>query len=384
MKALGTHKYLERAITLFAAICLPMCSFGATGQASNFSNPLFNTLLVIIVVLALFIIGLASALKSVIGSDLFIERLKREKSSQVNKTLIMFFFLGATLSLSAQGAVIVAEDTIGGLHQATFYTMICIIAAEVLVMSILVHTFKNIAGPPQYKKVNAPVKKNKPVLDKINNTVPIEEEEKITLDHVYDGIRELDNDLPPWWKYGFYLTIVVAFVYLIAYHITGSLPLQVEEYRTSVKKGEAAVAEFMKTSANNVDETTVKLLTEKSDLNAGKDLFISTCSACHGRAGEGGVGPNLTDDYWMHQGGVSDIFKTIKYGWPDKGMKSWKEDFSPMQIAQLTSFIKSIKGTNPPNAKDKQGDLYTETVTVPADSLRAKPDSLSKLTSQIK
>jgi cytochrome c oxidase cbb3-type subunit III len=137
------------------------------------------------------------------------------------------------------------------------------------------------------------------------------------------------------------------------------------------------VEEFMKTSANNVDESTVKLLTEAGDLAAGKDVFISNCAACHGKLGEGTVGPNFTDDYWMHGGSIQDIFKTIKYGWVEKGMKSWKEDLSPMQIAQVTSFIKSLRGTNPPNGKAPQGDIYTESGAAPAsDSTTVVGDSL--------
>lgn len=206
------------------------------------------------------------------------------------------------------------------------------------------------------------------------------------LDHDYDGIKELDNNLPPWWKYGFYLTIIIGVVYLVNYHITGISPLQKEEYKLSVKKAEAEVAEYMKKSANNVDENTVKMLSGASDLAAGKDAFIATCAACHGRAGEGGVGPNLTDDYWIHGGSVKDIFKTIKYGWPDKGMKSWKDDFSPMQIAQLTSFIRTLKGTNPPNPKEKQGELYTEQETpapASADSAAVKTDTTKALVSEL-
>jgi cytochrome c oxidase cbb3-type subunit III len=129
----------------------------------------------------------------------------------------------------------------------------------------------------------------------------------------------------------------------------------------------------------------VKMLDNPTDLATGKDLFLSTCAACHGKFGEGTVGPNLTDDYWIHSGSVRDIFKTIKYGWPDKGMKSWKEDFSPMQIAQLTSYIRTLRGTNPPKPKDKQGDLYVEeavsdSTSTPSDSLQIKMavDSLKK------
>ena len=142
------------------------------------------------------------------------------------------------------------------------------------------------------------------------------------------------------------------------------------------------IAEFMKTSANNVDESTVKMLTDPSDLNTGKDIFISTCAACHGKFGEGTVGPNLTDEYWLHGGGVKDIFKTIKYGWPDKGMKSWKEDFSPVQIAQLTSYIRTLKGSNPPKPKDMQGELYIEK-DIQADSTSVTTDSTKTIASEL-
>jgi cytochrome c oxidase cbb3-type subunit III len=259
--------------------------------------------------------------------------------------------------------------------------MVLVIAAELLSLGILFNTFKKIlASEKPEKKAEAVVKpKGKTIFDKLNDRVEIEQEESIMLDHDYDGIKELDNNLPPWWKYGFYLTILIAVIYLVNYHITKTAPLQAEEYKISVKKAEAEVAEFLKNSANNVDENTVKMLSAEADLAAGKDIFINACAACHGKFGEGTVGPNLTDDYWLHGGGLKDIFKTIKYGWPDKGMKSWKDDYSPIQIAQITSYIRSLKGTNPPKPKDKQGDLYVEQAV--SDSVSVKQDTVKTLSS---
>ena len=95
--------------------------------------------------------------------------------------------------------------------------------------------------------------------------------------------------------------------------------------------------------------------------------------ACHADKGQGNqTGPNLTDDYWLHKGGIKDVFYTIKYGWPEKGMRSWKEDFSPAQIAQLSSFIKSLKGSNPPGAKEPQGEKWTEEAAAPAADSAAR------------
>ena len=160
------------------------------------------------------------------------------------------------------------------------------------------------------------------------------------------------------------------------FHVLGTGDLQDVEYSKAIAQAKVELDEYMKTSANNVDETNVKML-EGADIASGKEVYKASCVACHGALGEGGVGPNLTDAYWLHSGEVADIFKTIKYGVADKGMKSWKEDLSPMQIAQVTSYIKTLAGTNPPNGKAPQGDLYTEVNTKPInDSTLISTDSL--------
>jgi cytochrome c oxidase cbb3-type subunit 3 len=361
----------------------------APAAASYITNPLFNTLLFVIALLAIMIIVLSKALKNIISSDLFLEKIKKDKeASKPAKTvaLLVTFSLLSFSAFAEGGPKTDVVSRIGGLDLFTFSLMAITIFVELLVLGILFNTFKNLLRSEKVKTTAAAQQtvkpKTKSIFDKLNDIVDIEEEESILLDHDYDGIKELDNNLPPWWKYGFYLTIIVAIFYMINYHITKTSPLQAEEYRLSVKKAEAEIAEFMKTSANNVDESTVKLLTAPADLAAGKDIFLSTCSACHGRGGEGTVGPNLTDDYWLHSGSVRDIFKTIKYGYPDKGMKSWKDDYSPMQIAQLASFIRSLRGTKPDKAKEKQGELFIET-EIKSDSAAAKPDSLKVMAAQL-
>jgi len=366
-------------------LCLPFLALAQETEAatkSYFSNALFNTLLVTIIMLAILVLALSSVLKNLSSSDALMNLIKQKEDkdakSTPNATTLLFFLLLAGSSLYGQNAVTAAvnDGRVGGIDAFTFYTMMTTIFLELIVVAVLINTLKYLLKTKDVKQPSVVVKpKEKTLLDKLSGAVDVEQEETIMLDHNYDGIRELDNDLPPWWKYGFYLTILVAVVYLINYHVAKTSPLQQEEYTMSLKKADAEIAEFMKTSANNVDESTVKMLDNPTDLATAKDLFISTCAACHGKFGEGTVGPNLTDDYWIHSGSIREIFKTIKYGWPDKGMKSWKEDFSPIQIAQLTSYIRTLRGTNPPKPKDKQGDLYIEEI-IQSDSTALKSDSL--------
>lgn len=202
----------------------------------------------------------------------------------------------------------------------------------------------------------------------LTDAVPLEEEYKVATDHEYDGIRELDNNLPPWWKWGFYISIVTAVIYLTHYHVLKTGDLSAERYEKEMVAAQEAVDQYLKDQALNVDEHSVTMLTEAKELSAGKNLFNSYCKVCHGGNGEGLVGPNLTDAYWLYGGKINDVFKTIKYG-AKNGMKSWKDELNPVQIQQVSSYIKSLEGTNPANAKEPQGELYQEKVTpAPTDS----------------
>jgi cytochrome c oxidase cbb3-type subunit 3 len=226
--------------------------------------------------------------------------------------------------------------------------------------------------------------------DMLTDSVPVEKEKDVLMDHEYDGIHELDNNLPPWWLYGFYFSIAFAVVYLFNYHITGNGKLMVEEYQAEMQAAEEAKAAFMATQENVVDESNVEYLSDASALGEGQKTFKLYCAPCHGETGgsmPGGVGPNLTDDYWIHGGSMSDIFKTIKYGVPEKGMVSWEAQLNPTQIQQVASYIKSLHGTNPPNAKEPQGDLWQEEETAdetsteennPSDSAAAEPSEATE------
>lgn len=189
--------------------------------------------------------------------------------------------------------------------------------------------------------------------------VAIEHEADIMIDHPHDGIYELDNRLPPWWVSMFYITIVFAFGYMAYYHYIYPEKNQLAEYKESVKKADIMKAEIAERQANLVNENTVVALTDAASLDLGKGIFIGKCAACHGTKGEGTVGPNMTDEYWLHGGGIKNVFKTIKHGVPDKGMIAWEGQMSPSEIQSVASYILTLKGTNPPNPKAPQGVIYT-------------------------
>ena len=376
--------------SLALALLLPAVGFcqeeTTVKTTSYFSNVLFLTLFVTIIILAILILTFSTVFKNFVRSDFFTEKYINKKednsTSFKNITTVLFFLL--SFSMMAQDTVAVVKDDgrIGGVDQFTFYFMLIVIIIELLVLGVMFYQFNfliktNTTVAVSGERNNIKVPESKLLLS-LTDAVAVEDEDSILLDHDYDGIKELDNNLPPWWKYGFYLTIVVSVIYLFNFHVLGTGDLQLKEYEDELAQAKLEVEAFMKTSANNVDESTVKLLTDASDIAAGKTVFIANCAACHGQLGEGTVGPNFADDYWIHGGSVQDIFKSIKYGWIEKGMKSWKEDLSPMQIAQVSSFIKSLRGTNPPNGKAPQGDLFNENGTVPVnDSTAVKVDSLN-------
>jgi cytochrome c oxidase cbb3-type subunit III len=231
------------------------------------------------------------------------------------------------------------------------------------------------------EKVKVAVAEKKPSLLrkaylKMLDSVPVEKEKDVLLDHDYDGIKELDNNLPPWWKYGFYFTIVFAVCYLLYYHVSGVGKLQAEEYKDELLFAAQQKEARIKAGAENVNELNVLALKDADGLAKGKETFLKLCVACHRADGGGQVGPNLTDEFWIHGGGIKNVFKTITYGVPTKGMISWQSQLSPKQIQQVASFILTLKGTNPPGPKEPQGDIWVEEVTAVPDSINiTKHDS---------
>jgi len=171
--------------------------------------------------------------------------------------------------------------------------------------------------------------------------------------HEYDGIKELDNRLPKWWLGLFYITIIFAAVYFLRFHVLKTAPLQEDEYTNEVAAAQAKYKDMQ--PANTIDASSVLLLTDEASLASGKAIFDKNCVVCHLAEGQGLVGPNLTDNYWIHGCTIGEVFSLITIGVPEKGMISWKTQLTPEQIQQVGSYILSLVGTNPPNPKEPQG-----------------------------
>lgn len=213
------------------------------------------------------------------------------------------------------------------------------------------------------------------LISKLNRQVEVEDEKQIELDHDYDGIKELDNVLPPWWLWLFYVTIAWGVIYVVNVHVLDIWPGSEKEYRLEMEKAKADVAAYLATQTNLVDENNVTFSDDPAVIAEGRKLYGEFCTACHGAdaaGSENSVGPNLTDPYWLHGGGVKNIFHTIKYGVPEKGMISWKSQLQPAEIRAITCYIMTQEGKGGPTQKGPQGELWSGGGTAaPADSLQA-------------
>lgn len=370
-----------KAFVLASALLLQIPAWAADGPPPPSSMD--NLLTILLVVIAgILLIVIATLAQTVLGAAAYYHEKEKEctqKNSAVIPILIgLMLVSNIAFAQSETTAAIETATNYGGMSATAFYILMSVIFLEVLVIVVLLINLRILVAKERKRiavmneatgavayQVARP---SRTWWDKVNSFRPIKEEADLDLGHDYDGIRELDNRLPPWWLYGFYISIVFAGIYLYRYHVKESAPLSGEEFAIAMKQAAAQQEAYLKKAANKVDETTVKLLTGESELAAGKNVYTMNCVACHGQKGEGGVGPNLTDDYWLAGGSVQDLFKTIKYGRQEKGMRSWKDDLSPMQIAQVTSFIKSLYGTTPANGKEPQGELYREAAATTTDS----------------
>jgi cytochrome c oxidase cbb3-type subunit 3 len=218
----------------------------------------------------------------------------------------------------------------------------------------------------------------KNMLKALTKSTPIENENELLLHHDYDGIKELDNTLPPWWVYMFYLTIVFAVVYLVRFHVMGG-DTQEMELKNEIAQSKIEVAEYLKTAPDLMDEKTVTLLTEPAALAEGKIIYTTNCMVCHRADAGGQIGPNLTDEQWILGGGIKNVFHTLMNGGRDgKGMISWKGTLKPKEMQKVASYILSLKGSNPVNPKASEGEIWVDEAAA-----KANPTAITN-TTQVK
>ncbi len=321
----------------------------------------FYWLLCSIVIMLIVIFILSSSIINLVKSDYFTNKIAEKKNKEngnIFKVLILIITFGLMATGNTTLAMSIPEPSTDPqpwilIENADIYFLITINIVLVLVIIYLQSQFKRLlALVYERKRKEKEVKALKKLNKVLTDVVPIEEEHTILMHHEYDGIRELDNNLPPWWVWGFALTIVSGIIYLFYYHVFGG-DLQYQAYEKEMRKADTEVKAYLSKMSMNVDETSATLMKDAADLSKGKALFETNCVTCHNPKGEGNIGPNLTDKNWIYGFDIKDVFKTVKNGTPN-GMPEHNSKFNPVQIQQVASFVLSL-----PDAKGKaaQGEI---------------------------
>ncbi len=273
------------------------------------------------------------------------------------------FKLTAVMMLIASAAI--AQPNSGAPIIEFHNLLMMMLGVLLFVLLLLVFTLQKVVYMLKIESSGGkyPVAEEQTFWEKILSLKPLSAEKDVELDHDFDGIKELNNPIPVWFNFLFYGTIVIGIIYFLAYHVFDAAPLQAKEYETELKVAEVSKQEYIKKAGNLIDENSVTLLTDHAKIAEGAKVYTAKCAVCHGEKGEGKVGPNLTDEYWIHGGDVKSIFKTIKYGVPSKGMVAWQNSMNGAQMQELASYILTLQGTNPPGAKEPQGEKVAAATT---------------------
>lgn len=361
---------------LIATFLLSICVYPLLAQDAVTSSTAFSSTNVMLGLVAMAqviaILTVATYIRRISErTDVFMKMRKLREADKLKPVVLLALCTGASSVAMAQGG--------SGSSSMDSNTLLLLILnfALLLVFAYVVRMlFKSVSWlmPPKTEEEKAAevkaAKKQTTFTHLLTDAVPVEREAEIMLDHEYDGIRELDNNLPPWWVWMFYATIVFAVVYLIYYHVLPYGETQEEEYLSELREAEIEKQAYMATVKDLIDENSVEYLGNPADLAAGKAIYDGNCMACHAPDGGGGVGPNFTDEYWIHGGSISDIFKVVKYGVPTKGMIAWESQLSPLQMAQVSSYLQDFVGAVPGAPKDPQGELWR-----PDNSTDSTPDA---------
>jgi cytochrome c oxidase cbb3-type subunit 3 len=367
------------AVLAGLSILPPLTTLARGGGVSPETKPQTNWLEMLMIFTALVLLfviwGLGQALLA------FARQLSAKRKAAGTATIFLMLLAVVSEDLRAQADAVTAvapDADYGGLSELQFWLLAGVIGVEVVVILFLAflarRMYHALTGADERRV--AEVREfglarwwSRLDRDLMTRAVPVEREADVLLDHDYDGIRELDNALPPWWKWGFYVTVVVGVVYLFHFHVFGTGKDPGQEYAAEMAEARRQEELYKARTRDLVDENALTV-SDAGGIAAGKALYAQSCVACHAADGGGGIGPNLTDVHWIHGGSLKDIYRTIKVGYPEKGMQSWQTVYSPVQMKHLASYVKSMQGLKPANPKAPQGDPYTEAPAA-ADSAAA-------------
>ncbi|NMB80986.1 MAG: c-type cytochrome [Ignavibacteria bacterium] len=272
--------------------------------------------------------------------------MKRTNRIFILLTTIVTFFLGSSTLFAAEGDT--SLDSV-----MKFMLIVTLLMIAFVLWLIIVYSEKEDSEGKTFKAPLIAFRKF------LTRSTPLEKEQEILMSHSYDGIKELDNRIPPWFSILFYGTIIWAAIYMLAFHVFDDGKVQSKEYKVEIEQAKME-REFLIRTGAFINEETVKYVDDVASIAEGKEIYLKNCATCHGQEGGGLVGPNLTDDYWIHGGGIKNIFKVIKYGVPAKGMISWETQLDPKKMQSAASYIITLHGTNPPNGKSPEGAKWVE------------------------
>ncbi len=311
---------------------------------------LFSLMFVFTLILVGFVISLSSSAKNIL-------EFKKEKMKNGPKIILALIGLGMSSGSFAADASVAAETNyVFPFPDEAFWAFLTL---DIILVMMIVYLNGIIKGVISEYTIPVKLRLFPNLNKKLTDAIPIEEESSILLDHDYDGIKELDNNLPPWWKYGFYATIVWAIFYLFYYQILEVGHLQEAEYQAQMEAGDRADAEYKKAHPELINADNVVLLTDPSSLAQGKTVYTTFCFSCHMDGGRGGIGPNLTDKNWIYDGDIKGVFTTITNG-AKNGMVAWKEFIPANDIQAVASYILSLEYLPPPTGKAPQGENIFE------------------------
>jgi cytochrome c oxidase cbb3-type subunit 3 len=297
--------------------------------------------------------------------------------------LFMAFSILSTSLLFAQEAAETATQTgINPLNLIMYFIAGLLLFVTFILYRVARHLRKFMKG--QFATEEEKMYDSRSSWEKIFQLKPVGTDKDTMINEPHDGIYELDNPPPPWFMFLFYGCVVFAIIYMVRFSITKDMPRQEDEYIAEIEEANIAKEARLALEGDLIDESNVVLATAAEDIAAGEALYVKkACAACHGEKLEGkaGLGPNLTDEYWKHGGGVKEVFTTLKYGVLEKGMRAWDGELSPKKMQQVASYVLSMQGTNPPNAKAPEGDKWVPKEE-PAETPAEQPQDSSELVTQ--